>query len=311
MSNPRLKAAVHITHVAPLGMKFYDTVRRSLQTDLVVTVAPVNKSVYRTKMFCNMNNVFVVNRPYGLNDLLQNGASRSYWEDISGQERPYHIEVNAPTSRFIPFSFAAPLPHKGYFVPECMTITDPAKTPDFPANMILLYPGVNYRPPAHMALIQAQLYDPVAETPAAYAVIDALYEGTLLARGIADIKGNLMLCFDYPNPNGDPLDGGSGSGDNNNENDALQWSLDLRAFYTRFPAKERYPNIPDIPEFADICHTFSQIRANLWADWTGSEAASTGKMTDVTLKFRVGQQLKSSTTVITLPQSHLFITPTS
>ena len=304
MIDSRLKAVMQIAYVAPLGMKFYDMVRRSLQMDLDVTVAPVSNPMRRTKAFINGNRVFVVNCVHGLNDLLQDAGSTTFWDDVSGQERPYRVQVKSPSLQFIPFSFDVPLPHRGYSVPDCMEITPPIEQPAYPSDVILLFPAANYRPPGHMALIQAQLYDPVNETPAAFAVVDALYEDALLARGVADRNGNCLLCFNYPDPNGDPLDGDS-------ENDALQWAINLRALYTRFPPQENFPNIPDIPEFVDICRLYTQNSANLWADWAGSETAVTGKLTEITLVMGETQQLTSTTSVTTLPQSRLFITPVS
>jgi hypothetical protein len=296
MSQPTLKWSYRLAYAAPLGLQFYDTVIRTRETRLNVLVFPETAPHRSTAAIPNRAGVFVTNRVSGLEDLLRNAADLDYWDTLS-QQRSYTVRVSDPASRFIPFEFRVDLPHRGYFVPACMAMNAPPTPPAYPSDAIPLYPAPSYREPPQKAVVRAHVYDPQRGSPAAYAVIDAVYESRVLARSIADRDGKLLLTFDYPAPNGDSLDGDSSDPD--------QWTIRLVAHYSPYPADE------PLPGFADICRTFSQADATLWEDW--SESGSSNALSEVTLVYRQHQILRSNNSDEdnTLPPARLFITSTA
>jgi hypothetical protein len=105
-----------------------------------------------------------------------------------------------------------------------------------------------------MAVIRAELWDPVAAAPAAWAIVEVRAAGTLLGRGISDQTGKVVVLGPYPAPPAAPF----GSPAAAPAPLALQtWPVTLAAWYA--PAGPA-PAIPD------LCAVLGQGSATLWAD---------------------------------------------
>jgi hypothetical protein len=149
-----------------------------------------------------------------------------------------------------------------------------------------------------MAAIRAELWDPVRNAPASYALIEATVAGLRTLRGVADASGRLALLFPYPGPAG-----GVDAQGNQLPPPAFtkqEWDVGLRAFYA--PTSHA-------PPLLDLGAVLSQPLADLWAD-----EARSATLTRAALRF--GQELvlrtKKTTTGAPLdpvPLPVLHITP--
>ena len=139
-----------------------------------------------------------------------------------------------------------------------------------PEPAVPLYSAPTRVAPAGMAVLRAELWNPLTEKPAAFAMLEARAAGEPTARGFADRKGRLALVFPYPEPAA-PNGGQTPPPPYTKQ----EWELGLRAFYA--PA-EPPPPLPEFPAALD------QPRATLWAD-----EARTTPLTKATL--RAGREL--------------------
>lgn len=146
-----------------------------------------------------------------------------------------------------------------------------------PTPFVPLYSAPTRTPRGGMAVLRAELWNPLARdgsgAPASYALVEATIDGLPTLRGVADAWGRLALVFPYPPPSGETDEQG-----NTQQPPAFtsqRWEVNLRAFYA--PAEEASP-LPDLKA------VFRQPFANLWSD----EARSVPLM-KATLRF--GQEL--------------------
>ena len=169
-----------------------------------------------------------------------------------------------------------------------------------PTPFVPLYSAPTRSASGGMAVVRAELWDPLARggrgAPAAYALLEATVAGWPTLRGVADSAGRVAVVFPYPEPSG--ADDGQGGRLPPPAFASQEWEVGLRAFYA--PQAE-------VPALADVAAVFAQPAANLWSD----EALS-APLTQATLRF--GQELivrSSRTTEGAPPESLpvLLITP--
>ena len=167
-----------------------------------------------------------------------------------------------------------------------------------PTPAVPLYSSPSRSAPAGMAVLRAELWNPLAQggkgAPASYALLEARVVGQRTLRGVADAAGRISIVFPYPEPTG-------GSGNTPPPAYTSQeWDVNLRAFYAPQSTTPPLPNLNAV---------LQQPAANLWSD----EARSM-PLTKQTLRF--GQELivrsKKTTTGAPLdpvPLPVLLITP--
>lgn len=171
-----------------------------------------------------------------------------------------------------------------------------------PTPAVPLYSAPTRTPAPGMAVIRAELWNPLADggrgAPAAHALLEAKVAGLRTLRGVADADGRLALLFPYPEPA--PVPDGQGGTLPPPAYTNQSWEVTLRAFHA--PQDEARP-------FADLDAVLRQPAATLWAD-----EARAAPLTKETLRY--GQQLvvrsKRTTTSAPLdptPLPVLLITP--
>ena len=259
--------------VAPFGVRFWDeAIEAPVREGLVVTLAPATNPARQTQAFANNSGIYAATHVPGLRDAEFGAGDAAYWRNAPAR-RPFLVTVTDTARRFQPCSFAADLPQQGLFPWEC----GPLRSPPDAVRRVPLYSAPTRPVPPGMAALRADLWDPVAEAPAAWAVVEARGPGQLWSRGVADAQGRLALIFPYPepvpgpllSPIGSPLGGVGG---------ALweqEWEIEVQAFYT--------PQGPT-PPIPDLCAVLGQAPTTLWAD-----EEQTAPLTGATLRY--GQEL--------------------
>ena len=310
------KLLERIVHVAPFGVRFRDAVTGAQVADGLLVEAYSKAAASRRRRvedeisgrrraFINRSGVHVLMELPGLRR-FENGEVE---EDVREASPPgaglFMIEVEDISRRYLPFSFETQLPFKGLFVwDENPLPFESPLAPEVPDGLPL-FSAPTRSTPAGMAVIRAELWDETAGTPAAYALLEARFKGTLLGRGMADKVGRLALIFPYPPPAKLPQTSppsGSGSIPPLTQQ---EWAIELTARYGPLASPPVFEQ-----KFPDLYTILSQQTARLWQD-----AARTEELTTAMLKF--GRECFVRTEVASpltsplegAPLAALFITP--
>ena len=301
MNNP-VHVLERLSILAPLGIRFRDTVSQALIADgLIVTAYPFSSPLRRVQGFPNRSGTYVLHNLPGMRDIEQGAGDEEFWANLP-PKRPFVVEVVDANRRFQPFSLTVDLPVRGLLTLECLL----GSPPDAGMPAIPLYSAPARTAPGAMAVLrttlavpQAPLHpqDPLTTLPAAWAMLEVHSAGQPPVRGFADAQGRVALIFPYP----EPLDFADDPEDPTSLAAGLPlteqiWAVQLQAMYT--------PLLP-VPPIPDLCAILMQSPAQLWQD-----SAQTQQLAEVQLRF--GQELvvRSHDTATGQPLSNLFITPT-
>ena len=210
--------------------------------------------------------------------------------------------------RFQPFQFTVELPVKGIYEWENI----PASSPNRVLKSIPLYSAPTRKISGGAAVVRAQLKE-ISGVPASFAILEARFEGTLVARGIADRDGQIVLIFPSLAPQTNPT---VSPPDNSTRISLAEqiWNLDLTVKYQ--------PNIfqTSPPEFTedgeenlpDLRLVLAQAEGTLWADSGQTEEYTTAVLQtgrELILRSRenaVASPMPDSETVFS---SFLFVSP--
>jgi hypothetical protein len=283
-----------LTRVAPLGVRFFDAVTKKTVSELTITARTKSKPGQPISMFTNPSGVYVLQHVPALRDFENGAGDEAFWEHMPATQA-YIIEVHDPRGQFLPCIFEAAVPTHRVFQWSCGPHASPPKLGDAD---VPLFSAPARAAPEGMAMLCGDLYDPAAHTPAAWALVEASYEGQLLGRGIADERGCVNLIFAYPPPVDfeplSPLITGAAIWQQ-------QWTLQLRIGYA--PATTK-------PDVLDLCPVLEQLAAgpaNVWSVWTGP--GGTQPMTEAVLKYGQSLILRSLDATSGNPLPQLFVTP--
>lgn len=268
-----------LTRVAPLGLRFWDSVSRSIVADGLVVTAYLPGRPYRSvAATTNRSGIYVLQGLPGMRSAENGAGDDAYWSSV--QKKPLTVEVHDTLGRFMPFALNAVVPERGIYNPTC--VRDASKPPSLEA--VPLHSAPTRVSPGGMVVLRGDLWDPVNDRPAAWAFLEARTVSTaspptdrVLAMGYADEKGRIALIFGYPE-NAEATSGGAGGSPPAAQKKPLweqQWTVQISARYVfRDPA----PGVPD------LCEVHLQPGADLWAD-----AARTTHLGTTTIDF--GEEL--------------------
>jgi hypothetical protein len=139
-----------------------------------------------------------------------------------------------------------------------------------PAAALPLFSAPTRAAGGGLATLRASLWDAQADAPAAWALVEARFNGQPTVRGLADEAGRVALVFPYPEPAAFAEQSPPST-----PFTKLEWPVQLFASYV---PQRPVPTLPSLPA------ALAQPRANLWAD-----SALTTPLTQATL--RSGQEL--------------------
>jgi len=294
-----------LTLVAPLGLRFHDVATgANVGSGLRVTVYPVtNNSARRVEAFANRSGTYVLHHAPGLREFERGSGDDLFWENLPPQV--FIIEVVDQERRFQPFLFEAELPAPRGLFNWLPPLESSPPSPPSAAKSIPLYSAPARSLDSGMAVIRADLWNPQANAPAAWAVLEARMGGQLQARGISDARGSIALIFPYPKPTDAPFASPVESPPVNKNVPLLEqaWELTLNAGYAPVAANAIAP----LPDLRATLEQLNASPAMLWTDFAQGE-----ELANVTLKYGRELILKSqdsNTVSPPAPQSVLFITP--
>jgi len=296
--------------VAPFGVQFVDDqTGRFVADGLVVTGWPTGEPSRRVVARLNRSAVFVLHDVPGIRDLEMGAGDDAYWSTVP--RRPFVIDVDDMTRRFLPFRFTVELPLRGLLQLTCgspPSVPGPGSTtvrgvPLFTAPTRPAVPG--------SAVVRADLWDAVANAPAAWAVVQAsipsaVARGVPPVRALADDRGQVALHL--PCPDQEDLDGGpfeSPSGPGPVPLTARTWSVDLAAAYGPLSSDPRAATSSHGAPIPDLCAAVMQPPATLWSD-----RSQTMPLTRASLTYGRETILRSIGSGAG-PQSVLLLTPGS
>lgn len=294
-----------LTLTAPLGVTFHDTATGSrVGSGLDVTIRPEANARSSARMFPNPSGVYVLNSAPGLaREFLFGAGDEEFWSNLPAPQT-YVLEVSDPQSRFQPFSLEIDLPVRGVFN-WVSPLADSPPAVEAPAT-IPLYSAPTRRVPPGMGVVRADLHDTQADKPAAWAMVEARYDGALVARGMSDARGSLALIFPRPAPRAASPDPFVDSPPAPRSPPLFEqtWELVLSAGYAGVAPGT---SVAPIPDLRAALEQLSAPPARLWADREGG-----AELEHVTLLY--GRELVLRTegaddSSPPAPQSALLITP--
>jgi len=261
-----------VSRVAPLGFRFRDELSGlGVGDGLAVSVRPASSAAPAPAASTSPSGVFAFHALPGLVARppppahprlpVQFGeGDGAYWAGLPPPVT-FTIDVADPWGRFLPCSFQATAPSRGLFLPPCVPLSPPGSPPGID-DAIPLFSAAARVVPGPVAVVRAELWDPVAAAPAAWALVEARLGGGPTFRGVADADGRLAIFLPYPAPddpfNSPPASLVPGLGP---PLTAQEWPLELAAHYAR--------QAP-VPAAPDLCTVLGQPPAALWGRYAGA-----------------------------------------
>lgn len=279
--------------VAPLGLRFHDAATGALIADgLTVAVYRATNPSRRTLAFPNRTGIFVLQHAPGLREIERGAGDTDYWENLPPR-KSFIVEVRDTERRFQPFTFEARLPARGIYRWELEPQGSPLSEGE---QSVPLYSAPTRAVAPGMAVIRMELWDALADKPAAWALVEAFIdEPPLTVRGFADERGRLALVFPYPEPppstHGSPLTSTGGSLSFMQQS----WRIHLEASYVSGRSIAALP---------DLRATLRQTPADLWTDSERNQP-----LTEVTLRYGRELVVRSHDATNGKVLSKLLITP--
>jgi hypothetical protein len=239
-----------VTRTALLGVQFWDRVSGRVVSDGLQLVDTTSGA----QAHPNRSGVFVVHDHPGLRRSAFGTGDDAFWSSPPIASSATFALADAER-RFLPFSFTADLPRRGLFAEDCGVIASP---PDSVVGGVPLFSTPSRVAPAGIAAVRADLWDALADAPAASAVLEVSANGAPLARGVADALGRTVVFFAYPEP---PWHGSSPP-PGSRALSAQTWPLTLAVRYAPAAASPPLPH-PASGVAPDLCAVLTQAFGTL------------------------------------------------
>ncbi len=228
---PQVQVLERLSLVAPFGVRFWDAVtQRFIDDGLTVTAFPQGSETQRLSLTPNRSGVYVLHKVPGMQLIEPETETADFWQNPP-TPRPFAVEVVDEMERFQPFTFAVELPVRGFFIWPGAPLASP---PSPPAPGVPLFSTPSRIAPGGTAVLRAELWDLLTESPAAWALLEARIAGQPLVQGLADDRGRVALMFPYPEPLPGSLGSPIGSPPGSGTRPLLmqQWPIELHGFYS-------------------------------------------------------------------------------
>ncbi|MCD9185034.1 MAG: hypothetical protein LUM44_01265 [Pyrinomonadaceae bacterium] len=258
--------------VAPLGLCFHDAATGERIGDgLHVEVYPVSQIPWkkRNKAVPNRIGVYVLHNAYGLENFPFGKGDEDFWQN-NPPNKAYIVEVTDQLKRFQSFQFTVELPVRGVYQWEGVPVSSPSNN----LFSIPLYSAPTRLPLAGMSVIRASLFE-TDEKPASFAVLEARFEGNLIARGIADGNGRIALIFPSLSPQNNPIVSPPAQATRISLAEQ-KWDLDLTLKYQpNVFVSSPSASVSDEEKLPDLKLVLAQAKATLWANTEKTEEFTT------------------------------------
>ncbi len=258
-----------VSKVTPFGVRFWDVLTQSpVQGGLRVTVFRPEKPLVRLPVFPNRVGVYVIQGVPGLIDFETGSGDAEFWRAAPPGER-YMIEVVDPEDRFMPCVFEAAIPTRWLFQWPCVALGSPVESPPVsPADAVPLFSTPYRSVLGGMAVVRAQLTNPISKKPVAWARLSVSMDEQVLAEAISGPDGSVTASFPFPERQ------------EATEAPLASWSWPIGISVAHPP--------PDGPwRFPDLCDLLNQSPAQVWSVY--DPPATLSPLGDQTLAY--GQEL--------------------
>ena len=237
---------------AVIGVRFWDVARgNAAVSGLKVEVFPRLNPRSRKPMLANPSKVYVAHVVSGLRDFeFSETDTPELWSQPEAALRAYRIEVRDPLDRFLPMAFDADLPQPGLLTWNAPWLSPPqpivmpgtsGSPPQLMLERIPLFSSPSRGLPDGLAVVYAQMREPLTERPAAWAFLGVSIEDERRGIGLADQEGRVAVMFPYPEP---PRQALASPPEARSD---FSWPLDLEVFWSATsPATDPPPEIPDL-----------------------------------------------------------------
>ena len=207
MIAPAYRILERLTIVAPFGIGLWDglaarLVSEGLQVRVCRTTGPYARDV--VEAVAGRNGVFVPHRLFGARAFDERTAG-----DTGSPPEGVMVEVRDLLERYASFVLhVAGRRADGFAVPDCVSgIEQPGlmtTSPGASGPYVALLPLPSQVTPAGMTAIRTSLTDAATGRAAAGALLEVRWAGRLLARGMADDRGEVAAMFAYPETEAPP-----------------------------------------------------------------------------------------------------------
>lgn len=241
-----------VTRTALLGVRFWDRVTGKALADgleLVETGSGIAAAP-------GPSGVFAIHDLPGLRASSFGAGDDPFWAPPPGRA-PFTFRLSDRERRFLPFTFTVDVPTRGLFTEDCGLAGSP---PDAVVGAVPLFSAPRRLAPGGTASVRVDLWDVLADAPAAWAVLEASAAGAPVYRGVADELGRVAVFFPYPEP---PWHGSSPPPGSRSLSDQT-WPLTLTVRYSPATASPPFPD-PASGEPPDLCAVLTQSAATLLA----------------------------------------------
>lgn len=287
MSVRDFHAAERHSIVTPLGVQFLDDFSGApVARGLDVWTWPEATPRVRVPVRLAGSAVYAAHGLPGLREFEAGSGDDEFWRRWlapAQRKRRFVVEARDREGRYLPVQARIELPAFGIVRPACSSLLPPSRR-----HAVPLFSASTRSVPATAAIVRAELYDRSARRPAAWAVVDASFNGRVIARGMADRNGGLVLLFAYPEPQAlwtSPPAAATSPATSPPMLPLSQqsWWIDLTVRYARAES------IPDVP---DLCDALAQPPAQLLDD----AASPSHDLTRVRLRYGEAAVLRTTNT---------------
>lgn len=251
MTPDDIRVLERLTVTAPLGFRFRDSVTGAIIDDgITATAYPVENPARRVDAIMNRKGVYVFYGLPGMHEVEYPSEDSDPLDDMAGRWT-FIVEVVDNQNRFLPANINVKAPVKGLYNFGAASSPPPSE------SSVLLYSAPSRPVLTTMAIVRAELRDPILKKPASWTLIEAVIDGTIRGRGISDALGRLLLMFPYPELKDVQTLSPVASPPRASPTRLIdqKWSLQLRAFYS--------PATP-VQAIPDLTRIFEQTQAALW-----------------------------------------------
>lgn len=238
---------------------------------------------------------------------MRGAGDAEFWQNNPPQ-KSFIVEVFDHESRFQPFQFTLKLPVKGIYRWENI----PSASPSRNLSSIPLYSAPTRKVLGGMSVIHAELRES-NEKAASFAVLEARFNSNLIARGIADRNGQIVLMFPSLSPQNNPFTSPPSDATRISLADQ-KWNLDLTLKYDPTVFQTSPPLSTETSEevLPDLRLVLAQANGTLWANAEKTDSFSTAVLQigkELILRSRAAPILSPMPSAETVFSSYLFVSP--
>jgi hypothetical protein len=293
----RFHAAERQSSVTPLGVQFVDDFSGTpIGSGLDVWTWPEDAPGLRVPLRLAGSATYAAHGLPGFRRFETGDGDTAFWSKwLAEPKRTFVVEARDLDARFLPLQLRVDLPVFGRARPSC-----PLVLPANRRHAVSLFSASTRSVPATAATVRAELYDRSLQAPAAWAVVDARFEGRTIARGMSDRGGRLVLLFAYPEPQASwaspPIAVTSPAAPMVPLSEQ-RWPIDIVVRYDRSLLRHdvtvRRDRTAAIREVPDLCDALAQAPARVVADAASSSLDFSG----TTLRYREAAVLRTANTL--------------